>query len=60
MDGEVVENELEVDRNKDEPSAESKYSESRNEVTKIFTNKQQWKEFVSFIKNGFKLKKEND
>ncbi len=39
----------------EEPSANRKASHSR-EIKKIFTQKSQWKEFIHFIKNGFKLK----
>ncbi len=44
------------DDNLQNPSEDSKKSTTSKELKKVFTSKKQFREFIRFIRNGFKLK----
>ncbi|MDB0062639.1 hypothetical protein N9F27_00930, partial [Crocinitomicaceae bacterium] len=58
MEGETIEM-PEIQPNSTEKKIEEKAAEKEStavEMKKIFTEKSQWKEFLKFVTNGFKIK----
>lgn len=54
--GPVDDAKIEANSTQPDPSETDERSNTSNEIKKIFTDKNQWKDFLNFIKNGFRLK----